>query len=308
MSLHLRSVLQALFVTFLWSTSIVLIKIGLETLPALIFAGLRYSLAFCLLLPLVWRVWRRSGTPRLTRADWARLIVLGLVMYTFTQGAQFLALQYLPAATHSMMLNATSIIVLGMGILWLSEYPTSLQIAGLVLFAVGVILYFLPEDFSGTQLIGLAISTFQIIANAGAVTLGRFVNRTATIPALLITSISMGMGSLVLLGGGLIVHGLPQLSLQSLLIILWLAGVNTAFAFTLWNHTQRTLSAMESSMINSTMLVQIGLLAWIFLGEALTLLQILGMVAAALGILMVQLRRVDAARAALSRVLKPGKT
>ena len=37
--------LQALFVTFLWSTSWVLIKIGLDQIPALPFAGLRYTLA-----------------------------------------------------------------------------------------------------------------------------------------------------------------------------------------------------------------------------------------------------------------------
>ena len=47
------AVLQALFVTFLWSTSWVLIKIGLEDLDLepLSFAGLRYALAALVLLP-----------------------------------------------------------------------------------------------------------------------------------------------------------------------------------------------------------------------------------------------------------------
>lgn len=44
--LHLTAVLQALFVTFLWSTSIILVKIGLEDSPALTFAGMRYFPAF----------------------------------------------------------------------------------------------------------------------------------------------------------------------------------------------------------------------------------------------------------------------
>jgi drug/metabolite transporter (DMT)-like permease len=48
---HLQAVLQVLFVTFLWSTSWFLIKIGLEDIPALPFAGLRYTLAFLCLLP-----------------------------------------------------------------------------------------------------------------------------------------------------------------------------------------------------------------------------------------------------------------
>ena len=52
---HHRAVLQALFVTFLWSISFVLIKFGLEDIPPLLFAGLRYMLAFLVLLPLLWR-------------------------------------------------------------------------------------------------------------------------------------------------------------------------------------------------------------------------------------------------------------
>jgi drug/metabolite transporter (DMT)-like permease len=74
-------------------------------------------------------------------------------------------------------------------------------------------------------------------------------------------------------------------------MILWLAVVNSAFAFTLWNRTLRTLSAVESSIINNTMLFQIATLAWVFLGETLTWKEVLGMVVAAVGTLAVQLRR-----------------
>ena len=55
LSPHVRAILQALFVTFLWSTSWVLIKLGLDAIPALTFAGTRYFLAFLVLLPLVVR-------------------------------------------------------------------------------------------------------------------------------------------------------------------------------------------------------------------------------------------------------------
>jgi drug/metabolite transporter (DMT)-like permease len=100
----------------------------------------------------------------------------------------------------------------------------------------------------------------------------------------------MGIGSIILLGIGLVVEPIPRLTTQSWFIILWLAVVNTAGAFTLWNHTLRTLTATESSVINNTMLIQIALLAWIFLGEALAPLQIGALVLVALGALLVQLR------------------
>jgi drug/metabolite transporter (DMT)-like permease len=98
----------------------------------------------------------------------------------------------------------------------------------------------------------------------------------------------MGTGSLVLLVAGFTLQGLPTMDATSWLIVIWLAVVNTAFAFTLWNHTLRTLSAVESSIINNTMLVQIALLAWIFLGERLSVQEVVGLVLAAVGILVVQ--------------------
>jgi len=45
---------------------------------------------------------------------------------------------------------------------------------------------------------------------------------------------------------------------------------------------------MESSIVNSTMLIQIAVLAWLFLGEHLTWQEGIGMVLAGLGALIVQ--------------------
>ncbi len=101
----------------------------------------------------------------------------------------------------------------------------------------------------------------------------------------------MGIGSIFLLVIGIIFQGLPPISFESFLYLLWLAVINTALAFTIWNFTLRTLSAMESSIINGTMLIQIAVLAWIFLGEAITLQEGMGMLIAAFGAMFVQLRR-----------------
>jgi drug/metabolite transporter (DMT)-like permease len=73
-------------------------------------------------------------------------------------------------------------------------------------------------------------------------------------------------------------------------MIAWLAVVNTAIAFTLWNRTLRTLTAAESSVLNGTMLVQVALLAWLFLDENLTLRQVAGMALAGVGAVAVQIR------------------
>jgi len=286
---HLTAVLQALFVTFLWSTSWVLIKIGLADIPALTFAGLRYMLAFCCLLPFAWR--QRPLLPSLSRADWLRLIGLGILLYTITQGAQFVGLAYLPSVTVSLLLNFTTVVVALLGILFLAERPSWQQWAGIGLFLAGVLLYFYPIFIPAAQIIGFVVVMIGVLGNALSGIIGRHVNRGGRLPPLLVTAISMGIGAFLLLLTGITIQGLPPLTWNNWLIIIWLALVNTAFAFTLWNHTLRRLTAVESSLINSTMLIQIAILAWLFLDEPLTAQEIVGMGLAAVGILVVQLRR-----------------
>jgi drug/metabolite transporter (DMT)-like permease len=90
----------------------VLIKIGLVDIPALVFAGLRYSLAFLCLFPFILRPAGLISLRGLSGRKWTRLIFLGLLFYAVTQGAQFLGLAYLPALTVSLLLNFTTIVVI----------------------------------------------------------------------------------------------------------------------------------------------------------------------------------------------------
>jgi drug/metabolite transporter (DMT)-like permease len=254
------ALLQALFVTFLWSTSWVLIKFGLEDIPPLPFAGLRYTLAFACLLPVAAARGHLSTLRTLDARTWTRLAVLGLLLYAATQGAQFVALDRLPAVTTSLLLSFTAILVALMGVVLLREHPDRLQWIGLAAYLAGVVWYFYPPQIATGEAIGLAAALVGVLANALSSVLGRAVN-------------------------------LPRLSVTNWLVIGWLAAVNSAFAFTLWNRTLRVLSAMESSIINNTMLFQIALLAWIFLGEGLSAQQVVGTLLAGLGTLLVQLRR-----------------
>lgn len=287
---HLPAVCQALFVTFLWSLSWVLIKLGLHDVPALTFAGLRYTLAFLCLLPLFLRFGGLAVLKKLSHRDWLALAALGLIYYAITQGTQFLGLSYLPAVTVSLLLNLTAPAVALLGIVILAEKPTPGQWAGMGLCLAGMGLYFSGALPSGNQLTGLLIMLVGLIANAFSAILGRGINRRGTLSPLTITTVSMGIGGTVLLLTGLNSQPFPALTPASWAIVGWLALVNTAFAFTLWNSTLRTLSAMESSLINNTMLVQIALLSWLFLGEEITGLEIPGLLMVGLGGLLVQLR------------------
>lgn len=287
---HLRALLQALLVTIIWSLSLVLIKIGLTGIAPITFAGLRYTLAFaCLLIIALRSPSDRTQLRTLRCGDWGRLALLGFVYYALTQGAQFAALAYLPSVTLSLLLSFTPIAVAILGLLLLNERPTPRQYAGIALFVLGVLIYFVPISLPAQQGIGLLIGIFGMIANALSSILGRYTNRGSHLSARVVTTVSMGVGGVLLLVGGLTVEGMPQMGSGAWALVIWLALVHTAFAFTLWNHTLRVLTAIESSLVNNLMLVQIALLAWIFLGEAISPKEIVGLGGAVVGVFAVQL-------------------
>jgi drug/metabolite transporter (DMT)-like permease len=288
---HVRAALQAFFVTLLWSTSWVLIKLGLTDIPALTFAGLRYFLAFLSLIPIVLQSERRASLSRLTPRAWIRLAVLGVLYYSITQGTQFVGLAMLPAVTTSLLLSFSPMAVALLGMPMLGERPGRWQWGGIVLSLVGIVVFFYPIALPAGRALGITVVLLGTVTNALSSVLGRSVNRAREIDAITVTVISMGIGSALLLAGGIATQGLPTLSAANWAVVAWLAVVNTALAFTLWNQSLQTLPAVESSLINNTMLVQIAILAWLFLAETITGPQAAGMALVLIGALLVQLAR-----------------
>jgi drug/metabolite transporter (DMT)-like permease len=292
---HALAVLQGLLVTFLWSTSWILVKIGLDDLDLapLSFAGLRYALAAAILLPFGIRAIRAaSGRPPPGRRLLGRVAVYGLLFVAVAQGAQFAALAVLPATAVSLVLSSIPAAVALLALAGRSERASLGQLGGIGLLTLGALLYFgpfVPEPGAG---MGLAAAGICVAAAALSSHLGRGLARDATLPlggAVGLTAVSMAVGAVALLAVSVVVEGWPRPDLTGWLIIGWLAVVNTAFAFTLWNHTLRTLTAIESSVVNNTMTIQIAVLAIVFLGERLGPLQVLGLLLAAGGAAAVQL-------------------
>jgi drug/metabolite transporter (DMT)-like permease len=288
---HIQSILQALLVTFLWSTSFIIIKKGLQEIPPLTFAGLRYFLAFIFLLPFLFFKEKKKELKTITWRDFLLLILLGIIFYSLTQGAQFLGLSLLPAVTVSLLLNITPLVVAFMAVFTIKEYPGPVQWFGILIFITGVLVFFSSYDNIKGNIAGFGVMITGVLANAGSAVLGRSINREGKLSPVTVTVISMGIGSLIILGTGLSIETFPDLDLYSIILILWLAVINTAFAFTLWNYTLKTLRAVESSIINGTMLIQITLLSYIFLEENITIIKAAGIIIVTAGAFLVQVRR-----------------
>lgn len=284
---HLGAVALALLVTFLWSSSWVLIRWGLddEGLPPVSFAALRYALAAFLLLGWAAAVPRhRRGLLGLRGRFLARLAVLGVVLYALTQGAMFVAIDHQPAATTSLVLAMTPLLVAGLSSLSLGEAPRPRQLAGAGLVAAGAWAFF--SGGLGATVVGMAAALLGLAANTGSSLLGRAVNRGGEAEPLVVTAVSMAAGAVVLLAAGGAMEGLPAVSARAWLIVAWLAVVNTALAFTWWNLSLRRLSALEAAVINTSLPAQIAALAWVFLDESLGAGEMLGVILVTAGVLL----------------------
>lgn len=288
-TIHLRAVAIALGVTFLWSSSWVLVRWGLdqESLEPITFAGLRYGLAALVLVG--WVASRRSlrrNLRELSRRAIAQIVVLGVLFYALTQGAQFVAIDSQPAATTSLVLSWTPLLVALLGGRSIAEAASRRQLVGTLLVVGGAWLY-LAGDI-GASAVGMAAAGVALGSNVVSTLLGRHVNRQARFEPVVVTALSMSVGALLLAAAGAVAEDMPPISARGWVIIFWLALVNTALAFTLWNLALRRLTALESAAINNTMLVQIAFLAWIALDEALGYRELAGIALVSAGVFMTQ--------------------
>jgi len=281
---RLGALLEALLVTFLWSTSYILTKIGLTEISPLVLVSLRYVVASLVLVPVAVL---RGEHRTLDRMAALKLVFLGITGYSVAQGLQCVGLYHLPAVTVTFILNFTPIIVLILGLAFMKTTPTPRQVSGIVLVIAGAYIYFggVPAD----NLTGVIMTLVSGLGWATYLVAGRAFFKPGEIGPLGLSAFAMGAGTVFIAGSAWVYEGFTALSPGGWGIVLWLGVVNTAAAFFLWNHALQRVEAFEISIMQNTMLIQIAILSVIFLGERLTASKILGMAAVFVGVLIVQL-------------------
>lgn len=279
---------QALLVTFFWSTSFIIAKwVFAEGVGPLTLTGLRYGLAVLVLTPVVVARRRRNGRPA-RRVPWRLPLGLGLAGYTVTQGGVYLGLHLMDATVVNLLigLNGGLQVVLWSALL-IGERPTPVQGVGIAAALSGVVLYHVPGVGGGLSVAGVVP---VVVAGVGyalwIIGNRRWVGEHGALE-LTVRSMAWGAGALLLIA--LVVEGVPRPTAIAGGWIVVLALVNTAFAFTLWTHTQKMLASFESTIINNTMVIQVAVLAFVFLGEPITPLRWVAVGVVAAGTVLVQL-------------------
>ncbi len=197
---------------------------------------------------------------------------------------------YLSNTTVSLITNLGPIFVALLGWVWLSEKLNRWQIVGMVITIGGALVFFLPVDWRVLSGLGVAFASITLVSNSIGSVLTRKMMKGGAYPVLLVTGIPMGIGSILLASGGAVWEWIPKISLQVWGILIFLSLINTTIAFTIWNIALKRLKAFEANVISTTMLIQIAILSWFFLGDVITWKMVAGMALVMGGAVLVNLR------------------
>lgn len=95
----------------IWGANFSLVKVALREFPELVFNALRLLIASSLFLGAIW--WQQRTTPRpaLSRAEWVRVVVLGLIGHLIYQFLFLGGLKRTSVANGSLIMGTTPVIV-----------------------------------------------------------------------------------------------------------------------------------------------------------------------------------------------------
>ncbi|RCS21786.1 EamA family transporter [Phyllobacterium salinisoli] len=205
---------------------------------------------------------------------WLRAFVLGALNISIFLGMLFVAAYRLPGGVAGTVLSAQPLIVVFLGSFLLSSPVRPSNIIGALVGMGGVALLVLTPS-AALDAIGVAAG----LAGATSMALGSILARKWRPPVspLTFTAWQLTAGGLLLLPVALLAkHSIPVPTASNLLGLVWLGLIGAAFTYALWfRGIGRLPPPVISSLLFLSPLTAV-LLGWSFLGQTLTLLQIVG--------------------------------
>jgi drug/metabolite transporter (DMT)-like permease len=276
----------------IWGSTWLFIKLGLEDLPPITFAGIRFVIACAILL--AWIRLRRMPVPTL-RGDWILLATSGTLAFGLNYGLVFWGEQYISSGLAA-LLQAT---LPAFGIVFAhfhlpAERLSWTKIAGVVLgvFGVGVV-------FSNQ----LAIAGRQALAGSVALVLSAIFAAYSNVlvkaygkhldPAILAAG-QMLFGLLLLLGIGIPLEGNPlnfRWTPMALIALVYLAVVGSVIAFLLYYWLLLNMDVTNSMLIALVTPVVAVILGMLVLDEEIGWRTLIGGATIMLGISLIVIRR-----------------
>ena len=275
-----KDLLLALLVIVVWGMNFVVIKVGLHGMPPMLMGALRFMLAA---FPAILFV-RRPQVPLRWMLAYGMTISLGQFAFLFY--AMYVGM---PAGLASLVLQSQAFFTLFFAALFLGERLRGSNLFGLLVAASGLVLIGLQGGQAMTLAgFALTIAAASVWARGNVVTrkLGKVNLVGLVVWGSLIPPLPFLALSLWLEGPALISQSLRTLSLDSLLVLAYLAFGATILGYGLWS---RLLSRYPASQVApfSLLVPVVGISSSaLLLGERLGGLQMVGAALVMAGLLI----------------------
>lgn len=205
---------------------------------------------------------------------WLRSFILGALNISIFLSMLFVAAYKLPGGVAGTVLSAQPLIVVFLASLVLSVRLRASAVLGASVGMIGVALLVLTPD-AALDPIGIAAGLAGAASMAMGVTLAR--KWQPSVSPLIFTAWQLTTGGLLLVPVVVLVDGpLPVPTLSNLMGLVWLGLIGAALTYVLWfRGIGRLAPSVVSSLLFLSPLTAV-LLGWGFLGQSLTILQIIG--------------------------------
>ena len=280
-------------VCFFWGTTYLAIRIGLETMPPLLFGGLRFLIAGALVFGFL-RLFRRSPLPR--GREWFDLSLVGLMLLGIGNGMVVWAEQWVASGMAALLVATAPFWFIGIeSLLRDGERLTGRVVAGLLLGFGGLALLIGPDVFgvslSGSYILGiLALQVACASWSAGTVYAK---HRRTSVQPLMGAAVQMLIAGLALTLIGTMAGEWPAMrfSERSLGAFLYLIVFGSIVAYSSYTYAVQKLPlslVSTYSYINPVIAV---LLGWAILSEPLGWRMALATTIILAGVLLVKTAR-----------------
>lgn len=251
---------------FVWGSTWLAIKVGLGSLPPFTFAGLRFLIAWALLM--TYMLAKKVQFPR-DKASWEVMLLLGLTQIAFPYALTFWGEQYMTAGLTSLLFATLPFFVAAFAhFIVPGERLNVWKLLGMLVSFIGVTIIFSRE-------LMLTVSSFwggvAVIISAGSAGYANVIGKkySLSINSTVNVVVQMGVGALLLLVAGVALErGVPlSFGQVSLFAILYLAVVGSVFGFLALYWLFTRMEVTKTSLFTFITPIVAVFLGWLLLGE-----------------------------------------
>ncbi len=285
--MDLRAILMGLAFAAMWSSAFTSARVIVEYAPPLTALALRFAISGLIGVGLAFAL---GQTARLTRQQWLGVVIFGVCQNALYLGLNFVAMQTVAASLAAIIASTMPLLVALVGWVFLGQRTRPLGIAGLIAGVIGVALIMGARITGGVDIYGLVLCVIGVVS--------------LTVATLAVMGASSGGNVLMIVGLQMLVGSaaltVPAIAWESW-DVTWTWQLIVAFIYTtlvpglaatlVWFLLVGRIGAVKAStfhFLNPFLGVAV---AAVLLGERIGVLDVIGVIVIAGGILAVQISK-----------------